>query len=50
MSFYRTMYNIFAAPVRWVYRVRAEGVENIPQTGCILASNHTAFADVLMNL
>jgi len=42
------MYNIFAAPVRWVYRVRAVGVENIPQTGCILASNHTAFADVLI--
>lgn len=48
MSFYKTMYKIFAAPVRWVYRLRAVGVENIPETGCILASNHTAFSDVLI--
>ena len=48
MSFYRTMYKIFAAPVRWVYRLQAVGVENIPQRGCILASNHTAFSDVLI--
>ena len=48
MSFYRTMHKIFAAPVRWVYRLQAVGVENIPQRGCILASNHTAFSDVLI--
>lgn len=48
MSFYKTMYKIFAAPVRWVYRLRSVGVENIPETGCILASNHTAFSDVLI--
>jgi len=48
MSFYRTMYKIFAAPVRWVYRLQAVGAENIPQRGCILASNHTAFSDVLI--
>ena len=48
MSFYRTMYRIFAPLVRGVYRLRSIGVENIPQTGCILASNHTAFSDVLI--
>ncbi|MBQ8402428.1 MAG: 1-acyl-sn-glycerol-3-phosphate acyltransferase [Clostridia bacterium] len=48
MSFYRTMYRIFAPAVRFVYRLRAVGVENIPQSGCILASNHTAFSDVLI--
>ena len=48
MSFYRTIYKIFSAPVSWVYRLRVVGVENIPQNGCILASNHTAFSDVLI--
>lgn len=48
MSFYRTMYKIFAPLVCLVYRLQAAGVENIPQKGCILASNHTAFSDVLI--
>lgn len=48
MSFYRTIYKIFSAPVRWVYRLRVVGEENIPKDGCILASNHTAFSDVLI--
>lgn len=48
MSFYRTIYKIFSAPVRWAYRLRVVGEENIPKDGCILASNHTAFSDVLI--
>ena len=48
MSFYRTMYKIFAPIFRCMYRLQIVGVENIPQRGCILASNHTSFADVLI--
>jgi len=48
MSFYRTMYKIFAPVVRWAYRLQAVHAENLPDTGCILASNHTAFDDVLI--
>ena len=48
MSFYRTMYKIFAPVVRWAYRLDTVHAENLPDTGCILASNHTAFDDVLI--
>ena len=48
MSFYRTMYKIFAPVVRLFYRMEIVGAENIPENGCILASNHTAFDDVLI--
>ncbi len=48
MAYYETMYKIFAGPIRLLYRLRAVGVENIPETGCILAANHTAFSDVLV--
>ena len=48
MTFYETMYKIFAAPVKWLYRIKAVGTENIPEGGCIIAANHTAFSDVLV--
>ena len=48
MSFYKTMYKIFAPLVRRIYRLQAVHAENLPDTGCILASNHTAFDDVLI--
>jgi len=47
-DFYKTIYKIFAPAVWALYRIRAIGVENIPPEGCILASNHTAFSDVLV--
>jgi 1-acyl-sn-glycerol-3-phosphate acyltransferase len=48
MSFYETMYRVFAPLVRALYRVEAVGTENIPEGGVILASNYTAFSDVLI--
>ena len=48
MSFYERFYQIFAPWVRRVYRIEAHGTENIPEGGAILASNHTAFSDVLV--
>lgn len=48
MSFYGNIYKVFAPIVRAVYRIEAIGQENIPEGGIILASNHTAFSDVLI--
>ncbi len=48
MAFYNTILNLCKMPVHLLYRLRAVGVENIPETGCILASNHTSFVDVFL--
>ena len=48
MSFYKTIYRIFEPGVRFIYRIKAVGTENIPAEGAILASNHTSFSDVLV--
>ena len=48
MTFYEKIYKTFAPLVIRLYRIRTEGTENIPETGAILASNHTAFSDVLV--
>ncbi len=48
MSFYSTIYKVFGPIVRALYRIEAVGKENIPEGGVILASNHTAFSDVLV--
>lgn len=48
MTFYERIYKIFEPVVSLVYRIEAVGVENIPDDGAILASNHTAFSDVLV--
>lgn len=41
------IYKLFARPVRGLWRVKREGIENIPEGGCMLICNHTAFSDVL---
>lgn len=48
MTFYQWIYKTFKPGVSAVYRIEAHGVENIPVSGAILASNHTAFSDVLV--
>ena len=48
MTFYERMYKTFEPAVSWVYRIEAVGCENIPDDGAVLASNHTAFSDVLI--
>ena len=48
MTFYQWIYKTFKPAVAALYRIESEGVENIPEGGCILASNHTGFADVLV--
>lgn len=48
MTFYQWFYKTFKPFVSFIYRIDAHGVENIPEHGAILASNHTAFSDVLV--
>lgn len=47
MSFYSAIYKLLARPIRAIWRVEAHGTENIPEGGCVLICNHTAFSDVL---
>ena len=48
MTFYEWIYKTFKPIVSALYRIEAHGTENIPRGACILASNHTGFADVLV--
>ena len=48
MTFYEWIYKTFKPIVSALYRIEAHGTENIPRGSCILASNHTGFADVLV--
>lgn len=48
MSFYKFIYTTLRYPLKWIFGVSAEGVENVPaEGGVILASNHTSMADVV---
>lgn len=48
MSFFGFIYKVFHRPIKALWKVSAEGIENIPETGCILICNHTSFSDVLV--
>lgn len=45
---YTKFYNFLAPLIRRIYRIESVGAENIPDGGVIIASNHTAFSDVLV--
>ena len=47
-KFYKFIYKTLGGPVRALWRIKTEGIENIPEGGCILVANHTAFSDVLV--
>ena len=48
MTFFERMYKMFQPTVFRLYRIHVTGEENIPEGGAIVASNHTAFSDVLV--
>ncbi len=48
MSFFEKIYKLFQPAVFRLYRIHVSGEENIPEGGAIIASNHTAFSDVLL--
>ncbi len=45
---YSKLYKFLAPLIKWIYRIESVGAENIPEGGVIVASNHTAFSDVLV--
>ena len=49
MTFYETMYRLFAGMMRTLYRVRVTGAENEPMEGpCLICANHTSMSDVII--
>lgn len=48
MTFYEKLYKALYPLVRRLYRLKVEGAENIPAGGALIASNHTAFSDVIV--
>lgn len=47
-NFYMIAHAIVAGFFRFIFRVKAKGVENIPEGGCILCINHTQFQDAIV--
>lgn len=49
MGFYAGIYKVFAAPVRWLYRIKSIDGEKMPlEGGCIVCANHTSLRDVIV--
>lgn len=44
----RTLYSLGRPLVRLFYQVRAVGIENLPQAGCLLLPNHITWIDALV--
>ena len=47
-SFYERLCRAFSGFVRWIFRVRVEGLENIPAGGCLLCCNHIDYPDAII--
>ena len=47
-NFYMVAHALVAGICRFLFRVKARGVENIPEGGCILCINHTQFQDPIV--
>ncbi len=47
-KFYGFIRGVFAGLVRWFYRVRITGEENIPEGGAIICSNHIGYPDAVV--
>lgn len=45
---YRFLYAILAPLIRFFYRIKTVNPENIPEGGCLICANHTAFSDVFV--
>lgn len=45
---YTKLYKFLAPLIKRIYHIESVGAENIPEGGVIVASNHTAFSDVLV--
>ncbi|MBQ7474778.1 MAG: 1-acyl-sn-glycerol-3-phosphate acyltransferase [Clostridia bacterium] len=47
MKFFKVIRAILKWPIRWIFRIKSTGAENVPEGGVILAANHTAMPDVV---
>lgn len=47
-TFYERLCGFFSGFVRWLFRVRVEGIENIPKDGCLLCCNHIDYPDAII--
>lgn len=47
-SFYERLCRAFSGFIRWIFRVRVEGLENIPAGGCLLCCNHIDYPDAII--
>lgn len=49
MSFYSVAYRLLSGAMKKIFRIRIEGIENIPQNeGCIVCANHLSNLDVII--
>ena len=47
-NFYMGAHALVAGFCRFLFRVKARGIENIPESGCVLCINHTQFQDPIV--
>ncbi len=49
MSFYEGIYKLLARPLRAIFKVKVEGLENLPtDAGALVCANHTSLLDVIV--
>ena len=47
-TFYERLLSFFSGLIRWLFRVRIEGIKNIPEGGCLLCCNHIDYPDAIV--
>ncbi len=47
-TLYENLLSFFSGFIRWLFRVRVEGLENIPKGGCLLCCNHIDYPDAMI--
>jgi 1-acyl-sn-glycerol-3-phosphate acyltransferase len=45
---YMKIHRWAARLVRWLFRIHPSGIENIPEGGCIICTNHIGYPDAIM--
>ena len=49
MSFYSSIYKLLARPIRGIFKIKVEGLENLPKDeGALVCANHTSLLDVIV--
>ncbi len=48
MGFYNFVVKVLGKPLRAMYKLEVVGTPDLPEEGCIVICNHTAFSDVIL--